>query len=125
MGVLEMNYEEMSDFEINKLVANKLGLFWHVKPENNDYDHKWEFSDNYEQCDTENGDVAIELPNYCNKAEHAWPIILGNKISIDFCKEEGVETSTGIRWERCGNETNPLRSAMITFLRIGEGKWNA
>lgn len=107
-----MNYEDMSDFEINKLVAEKLGHKLVSGCFTRTDGAQWVRTENHRGFDP------------CNKPEHSWPIIIENRININFYDDnEGVqiETSTGKRWENCV-EDNPLRSSMITFLKIGERK---
>jgi len=82
-----MNYEEMSDFEINKSVAEALGENipkgwadspWYYKTENT--------------LSRLNGDgTRIEktiVRGYCDNPSAAWSIIVENKIDIEFCGSE-------------------------------------
>ena len=90
----------MSDQEINKLVYLK------VKPER----------EAYKDC---------RVGNYCEYPSDAWPIILENKISI-ISSNDGyyatddvdsfLEPDGKAPWDK-----NPLRSAMIVYLMMGEG----
>ena len=95
-----MNYEELSDFEINKLVV---AMFLGVEPRST-----W---------------IPALIPDYCNDPEHAWPIIVENKIDIEFPHEETNQVGfasnhlLGIVEEIMPNE-NPLRAAMIVYLMI-------
>ena len=124
-----MEYERLSDFEVNRLVADKLGVYWHSRPEQNKT-MSWIYSDNYCYCNTK-FDAVVDLPGYCNSAADAWPIIVGNRISLS--EDEGV-------WDACvdgkceyisdkrvvfnlivHSDKNPLRAAMIVFLMMNEG----
>lgn len=60
--------------------------------------------------------------DYCNNAKHAWPIILENKIGIDFRdnpKLNPVAKRVGSDMHNV-TDKNPLRAAMIVFLMMGE-----
>ena len=128
-----MNYEKMSDFEINKSVAVKLGVFWHVKPCNSETGG-WVYSENYEKCNTSIGEVAIELPDYCNNPSDAWPIIMENNISMRPMYIRDADGRKLVEWEAIHverdfpresfgwDDKNPLRAAMIVFLMMQEAK---
>ncbi len=103
----------MTDQEINKLVAERLGY-------------------TYKQ-------FKIFRPDYCNNPSHAWPIILENGISLlnikgttawfsgnDFesytlcTSPDGSDTGASCYdIQNCKHSTNPLRAAMIVFLMMG------
>ncbi|NNS07310.1 phage protein NinX family protein [Erwinia sp. JH02] len=98
-----MDYSKLSDFEINKRVlAIKSG----IKPLG--YAHNtdaWPII-NYQWFD------------FCNNAADAWPIIMGNRITL-------MPASKGDKWMAQAFDhaiadvsTNPLRSAMIVFLMM-------
>ncbi len=95
-----MNYKEMTDQEINKLVAERLGY-------------------TYKQ-------FKIFRPDYCNNPSHAWPIILENKISIQHnVLTRGGDWFAGVYcFDGAPIETdymnNPLRAAMIVYLMMEE-----
>ena len=123
-----MNYEDMTDFEINKAVASEIGIYWHSSPSNNN-SKSWFYSDNYNECNTSKGEVAIELPDYCNSPADAWPIILENKISIVFDEHETyvnqgvIESYPWVKHERKVKDgESPLRAAMIVYLMMNEDK---
>lgn len=105
-----MNYEEMSDFEVNGYVSMHMhGFSW------------IEFVDGYAshvKCGNERspGFAMIEVTDYCNNPSDAWPIIYDNHISIinnygwGACHHRtGIESSMHV---------NPLRAAMIVFLMM-------
>ena len=122
-----MNYESMSDFEINKAVAEALGYeimpriaytgkfmevfphsIWATRPEHNHRQHY----------------------DYCNNASHAWPIITDNRnrigikpISIAFIWEAYIpdfNVDEGYTMKYLTQHENPLRAAMIVFLKMQE-----
>ena len=107
-----MNYEEMSDFEVNGYVSMHMhGFSW------------IEFVDGHTshvKCgnDRSPGFAMIEVPDYCDNLSDAWPIIYDNHISIindygwgAFHRRTGIESSM---------HHSPLRAAMVVFLMIQE-----
>lgn len=98
-----MNYQEMSDFEINCAAAYHIGLSTVIMAENKEF-------------------------NPCNSWDDAGPIIQQNGINLMASK---VVDSGGLKeWEAMsyeGNchhwgELNPLRAAMIVFLMMKGGE---
>lgn len=106
------NYEEMSDFEINKAVALIVGVSF------NDDGEPVRFV----ECDT--GSYAdfneIEF-DPCNNPEDAWPIITNNFISVIPSTHRDIWFADGQGGETTF-DTNPLRAAMIVFLEMNEDK---
>lgn len=108
-----MSYEDMSDIAINAHVS-------HVLYGNISLGHQME--------------LASGIVDYCNRIEDAWPVITGNNISIvatdlewialpDNAVIDGITgdaTSMIYVDDSCVIGTNPLRSAMIVFLRMHE-----
>lgn len=103
-----MNYNDMSDFEINKAVAEALGVRGF-------------------HCENVGGGSALLFTNwkeldYCNNPSDAWPIIVENRITIEFGYSHPVrvfhETMEGDYIN--GDDDNPLRSAMIVYLMMSE-----
>lgn len=113
------NYEDMSDFEINKAVALIVGATF------NDDGEPVRFI----ECDT--GAYAdfneIEF-DPCNNPADAWPIIVENGITLAF--QDGnwwadnlAYWVDGVEWSIGGViDKNPLRAAMIVFLKMNEDK---
>ena len=102
-----MNYSEMSDFEINKLVAEAR------------HEKKVGFFEDGEWC---------KDPDYCNNPADAWPIILENEISVIF-DTGSIMASRSVAFDGpfCSTEgdvfdLNPLRAAMIVYLMMNEAK---
>jgi len=99
----------MTDFEINKLVAEKLGL-------------KVLFSHSglgRIYLDNENRDNV----DYCNNPSHAWPIILENGISInapDYLTDPENGHGASTFDSPMVRDKNPLRAAMIVYLMMGD-----
>lgn len=122
------NYEDMSDFEINSAVHNALMQ----EP------YKIEFLGNDRirwvrgSTDVTTDKVAYSkhsLKDYCNNPADAWPIII--KHEIDVIQNNGQDcplaTNSAVMMFRgddvfiCQHE-NPLRAAMIVFLKMNEDK---
>jgi len=119
-----MNYEDMSDFEINKAVARHEGF---------NVDSKY--------CINIEGGSRIEfilesenmtqLIDYCNNPSDAWPIIVKNGIDIEFFYNEPDEEYrfchaqihvADFGFITVNHPSNPLRAAMIVFLKMQESK---
>lgn len=118
-----MNYEEMSDLQINLLVANAIGV---------------DAAENqgvvFGAVKHEGGNIVsvIDVVDYCNNPSDAWPIIVENNISMRpiYIRDSGGRKI--IEWE-CKHaerewpnksygwdDKNPLRAAMIVFLMMEE-----
>lgn len=113
------NYEDMSDSEINKAVALIVGATF------NDDGEPVRFV----ECDT--GAYAdfneIEF-DPCNNPEDAEPIIIENRIGTIPAPDNGLWKAAH---RKIGNDDapyhftqnkNPLRAAMIVFLKMNEDK---
>ena len=121
-----MNYEEMSDFEINGYVSMHMhGFSW------------IEFVDgcaSHVKCgnDRSPGFAMIEVSDYCNNPSDAWPIILANKIAVcpyDLDEESEEYEEMKDMWFAMKpldgtqfDHKNPLRAAMIVFLMMEDAK---
>ena len=111
-----MNYEEMSDFEINGYVSMHMhGFSW------------IEFVDgcaSHVKCGNERspGFAMIEVPDYCNNPSDAWPIILDSKITVRPWNNDEWQSFTmdGYDYDFMAWHENPLRAAMISFLMMSE-----
>ena len=109
-----MDYEEMSDFEINGYVAMlRHGFSW------------IEFMDGYHssvKCgnDASPGFAMVEVSDYCNNPSDAWPIILDSKITVRPWNHDEWQSFTmdGDDSDFVAWHENPLRAAMIVFLMM-------
>lgn len=112
-----MNYEEMSDNEINELVADLMGGY-----AGNVYgsDTAVKVSDKH------TGGLFYMEVDYCNSPLDSWPIITKNNITLfspDYNKgnsdwrAEIYDSNEGI-FDFI--DKNPLRAAMIAFLMLQE-----
>lgn len=122
-----MSYEEMTDFEINKAVAETKGLKMH---KNQSKFETLRDAGVIAQCWLSGRWVEFD---YCNNPSDAWPIIVENKIAIrPLLKHNLSDGSVEIEdsWEAYANSntkfailvccSRPLRAAMIVYLRMNE-----
>ncbi|QGJ84351.1 NinX [Pseudoalteromonas phage XCL1123] len=116
-----MNYESMSDFEINKAVAEayQLEQGGFVKQSKTPTDDGYA----YHYCDSVG--VYSSIGEFCGVKDHcgnpadAWPIIIENEIGINKLKCEPFWIA-----DKAGDyvrSENPLRAAMIVFLMLSKG----
>jgi hypothetical protein len=115
-----MNYESMSDFEINKLVAKTIPVML-----NDDQSPPYKCKESSVMVN----DIVNEFEfNPCNNPSDAWSIIIDNKISImndvntweasiDFDGDLLIDGTDEVLTE-CYAHENPLRAAMIVFLMM-------
>lgn len=94
-----MDFSKMSDFEINKLVLDKVS---NKKPE--------EWLEPY----------ALFEP--CSNPVDAWPIITSNRIGIVPGTATDKWAAHHGNWDIAIPDVNPLRAAMIVFLMMQEAK---
>ena len=105
-----MNYEEMSDFEVNSYVSMYIhGFSW------------IEFDDemsSHVKCGNEGspGFAIVEVKDYCNNPSDAWPIIKSNHINIGWAGDEEWFART-VHTAKVF-DSNPLRAAMIVYLMM-------
>ncbi|HBL8926489.1 TPA: DUF2591 family protein [Enterobacter hormaechei] len=117
-----MDYSQLSDFEINKLVA---------KATRTQVEETYQFVNGGEDiADHMSGIVLMrkitsnrkhwKLYDPCNKPEDAWPIITANKISIYAMSEADKRGGWGAEAfhpnDAYSFNDNPLLAAMIVFL---------
>ena len=117
-----MNYEDMSDFEINKLVSKNTDFGELVVSINDSNETVY-------LCEKDGTFSIFPISHFdpCNNPSDAWPIILGNNISILKSGNEWMAT-----WSEYGShmavndiyvsDKNPLRSAMICFLKMKDAE---
>lgn len=127
-----MDYDQLSDFEINTAVFETL---YGGTPDYKEGDNGAMVIISYEG-DIVGGDaVEVEVErgvfNPCNNPTDAWSIMIDNNIGLEkefsfCCSECGEYYDTG-RWEvsnpdaeHCCTHKNPLRAAMIVFLMMRE-----
>ena len=108
-----MNYNELTDFEINKLVAERLGLNCAKLPTGRN--DNWLIIINDKANTFKNVD-------YCKNPSDAWPIILENNISVvNYCGGKNDWYAVNHDFDIESNTTDkPLRAAMIVYLMMEE-----
>ncbi|MGE6417987.1 phage protein NinX family protein [Alteromonas macleodii] len=117
-----MNFSELSDFEINKTVAESLGM--NARKKSSCVNHG-------------EGESAVSVGfggcmrafDPCNNPSDAWSIIVDNEISIEK-NSRNTEYWRAITWEQINGsefrpieqcaDKNPLRAAMIVYLMMQE-----
>lgn len=130
------DYASMSDFEINSAVHNALldkpyELTFHGGGK-----ITWKDKDSGRVIET--GIVGYTkngLHDYCNNPADAWPIIIGQKLSLinaddewlcvpDYATVDGVagEDIQKIYFSYGYVDANPLRAAMVVFLMMKESE---
>ncbi|ENL7677776.1 DUF2591 family protein [Enterobacter hormaechei] len=114
-----MDYCKLSDFEINKAVAEiAINGDWLLEP--TDESPSWFFNHGVQ------GKNTVKLPDYCNNPADAWPIITANKISIYAMSEADKRGGWGAEAfhpnDAYSFNDNPLRAAMVVFLMMQESE---
>lgn len=117
-----MDYSKMTDFEINCAVARAAGiagmLFFDVDS-SFCYGPVW----NVPSGITEDG-INISRGNPfapCTTAASAWPIIVSNRIGVNFVNGQWRAQSMVRGYDEYLHD-NPLRAAMLVFLMMQETK---
>lgn len=110
------DYSAMSDFEINKAVADiAMNGTWHLEPSHpNNKTGGWLYGSN--------GVQTYPMPDYCNNPADAWPIILSERISIEH---DGDCWRSDLFNENGGYEAesdSPLRAAMTAYLMMKDAE---
>tara|TARA_R110000851_G_C12628563_1_gene517511 strand:- start:66 stop:407 length:342 start_codon:yes stop_codon:yes gene_type:complete len=111
-----MNYEAAGDFDINKAVAEALSL----KISSDQYMGYGDRDENVVLLSVlSEGDKAVD---YCNNPSDAWPIIVKNRISLEFIQSvhDGKRYCRAFISLNTWSSENPLRAAMIVFLKMKE-----
>lgn len=115
------DYRKMSDFEINKAVAIALGAKQVDCYENGDRCAIY-YELGGEAITVRRGQALLnEQFNPCNDPSDAWPIIVENKINIEWHEWKGGEFkpyALNNETMKSGYDDKPLRAAMIVFLMM-------
>lgn len=117
-----MNYEEKTPFEINKAVAIAEGLKVAEIDDSNNIGMTTEFHQKYPNTIwVTDGESPWRQYDPCNDWEDGGPIIIENKISVSWVGTYWSATSPfGVRLATVSDKTNPLRAAMIVYLKMKE-----
>lgn len=102
-----IDFEELSDNEINELVAERLGGY-----AGNVHGHETAVK----VKDQESGGLFYMEVDYCNRPQDAWPVIVANKIGIHWNVYLWRAVSDDQRFNSISG--NPLRAAMVVFLEM-------
>lgn len=103
-----MNYEEMSDFEINKRVAIAAGLDWSREP-----------VQKIIHVHSGKGNVYVPF-SPCNNPSDAWPIVVEKRITLKPYDDKNSGWFATTDTSFFVDHMNPLRAAMIVFLMMQE-----
>lgn len=118
-----MDYESLSDFEVNKAVAEALGERLYNNGASGAANHvAIKFTRAIGGAVHYNPFLEVD---YCNNPSDAWPAIVENRINIIaewpdkgwYCNV--TPTVATIKYH---SDDNPLRAAMIVFLKMMEAK---
>lgn len=118
-----MDYSQLSDFEINKLVAYALGNADVGRPFDEISGTACRFTVFKNSGLNREGEIVMRpmtvTKDFCNNPADAWPIIESNNISInhDSLVKEWIASHGGIIYQHCRGK-RPLRLAMECFLKI-------
>lgn len=117
-----MDYESLSDFEVNKAVAGYEYKGARIGRQFNSISAIGVYIEDYSNW------IVFD---FCNIANDAWPIILANQIDIKH-KFEGFEVThqpiptalagLGEDYDYTCSDENILRAAMIVFLKMMEAE---
>ncbi len=120
-----MNYEDMSDLEINKAVACKLGLRFFIKPNSNgNQTEDWIYGG------IGSPHEMTELADYCNSWADMGPLIFRTPIDIEcddtffgdnFIAGESLWVAHNPNGSHYHHK-NPLRAAAIVYLMMENEK---
>ena len=106
-----MNYEEMSDFEVNSYVSMYIhGFSW------------IEFDDEF-RCHVKSGNerspgfAMVEVSDYCNNPSDSMQILIENKIGFKWVNGSCTASSVKCGYHESTSD-NPLRAEMIVFLMM-------
>ncbi|HCR2016749.1 TPA: DUF2591 domain-containing protein [Enterobacter asburiae] len=121
-----MDYSQLSDFEINKLVAYALGNADVGRPFDEISGTACRFTVFKNSGLNREGEIVmrpmIVTKDFCNNPADAWPIIEGNRISIRNRYEGDWKAENEWGESRFHVSCNPLRAAMIVFLMMQDAK---
>ena len=119
-----MDYSQLSDFEINKLVAHALGNADVGRPFDEISGTACRFTVFKNSGLNREGEIVmrpmIVTKDFCNNPADAWPIIADNHIGIAPYPSEAFAWSSrhGMASDLSAEDKNPLRAAMLVFLMM-------
>ena len=105
-----MNYEQMSDFYINRLVAiNRGGYQGHVA----------HMQYGVKESDKDSCGMFHAERDYCNNPSDSMQILIENKIGFKWVNGSCTASSVKCGYHESTSDS-PLRAAMIVFLMMNE-----
>lgn len=113
-----MNYEELSDFEINKMVMAIAKNWKGATITCTEDENKVGYSEPLYIQGARVGST-INFFDPCNNPSDAWPIIVENRISLEAEGDDEWTASTAY-YVLQAKSKNPLRAAMIVYLMMQE-----
>ncbi|HGF5927936.1 TPA: phage protein NinX family protein [Citrobacter freundii] len=115
-----MDYSKMSDFEINCAVAATLGKECFHNSHGEPGRRRKAFVID-ERCRDvyESGCWSSDVFDPCNNPADAWPVIVSDRIGLNFVNGIWRAQSMMTGWVEFSHE-NPLRAAMIVYLQMQE-----
>lgn len=127
------NYSELSDFEINCLVAGSLGNISVSRPKDELSGSSVSYFVQASNGLNKVGEIVvceIEVKkDFCNNPSDAWPIIVEHGISIVkdrnrlWWADANAYWVDGVEWQIDGESNqNPLRAAMIVYLMMKDNE---
>lgn len=120
------NYSELSDFEINCLVAGSLGNISVSRPKDELSGSSVSYLVQASSRLNKVGEIVVcEMEvkkDFCNNPSDAWPIIVDSGIGIRKQKSNGLWVATQEGGNYPKYDDNPLRAAMIVYLMMKDSE---
>ena len=117
-------WDDWSDFDISKAVADSLNIDWHCKPDGKlNSSYSWVYSDSYGKRDGN----PIDLPDYCNSWADMGPLMVEKNIGVWPLVRHGIDSWIAKFFGSAADSfvttfsfecKNPLRAAAIVFLMM-------
>lgn len=105
-----MNYEKMSDFDVNKAVAiNRGGYQGYVE----------HMANGVKESDRDSHGLFYVERDYCGNPSDAMPILIESKIGFKWVNDDCAASSVLCGYHESTSD-NPLRAAMTVFLMMRE-----
>lgn len=115
---MSKNYKELSDTQINRLVAGTLGF--------DEFGHGYVdgYDGLYQYITHKGSEWRHMLPDYCNNPAYSMPMVFAEQITIMYdggvnpiaMTVDSVGQCFEVSYEHLVEDKNPLRAAMIVYL---------
>ena len=128
-----MDYQELKPWQISQLVHNQVVCDGKFDVTFENHGCQWKYRDCYlsdEVFEFTINEAKARVKNYTTDINFAWPIIVENKIGVMPAivrsqRDNGVWIAS-TDWSRLSafdsRDTNPLRAAMICFLKMKDAE---